>query len=338
VKKCGAARERGRKTSAQNDASQIIRSIALNPKPRTAGIAMQARPSAPRAGSARAAGLAAAGTRAAPAAPRAALGDRVAPLLRGPADLLLFPGRLALGALLSAPAALERIPADLERLSALAADPRPLDAKQGEVLEEAEARVAAFLEAGLGAENTVIDAVAPLVPDSVRAALPAELADLLLTPRPTSAAGAAAAAAGAARPIATWTITSDDEDDGAAIGAMAAARAAGADTAPVSPAAVAASQAAAELVGVQGAVAAVRTRLVELAANADPARAAMLKLNLSEAASDLEQRLRQRSPGGDGAAAAAALRGQVAVVGRGRLADASAAQVAAPPRTENPAL
>ena len=62
------------------------------------------------------------------------VGDKVLPLLRSPTDVLFLGPRLALGALLSVSQNVERLPADLERLSTIAADPRPMEQKQNEIL------------------------------------------------------------------------------------------------------------------------------------------------------------------------------------------------------------
>jgi hypothetical protein len=181
-----------------------------------------------------------------------------------------------------------------------------------------ESRVASFLERGLGAEGEVLASVSAALPDDVRSALPQELRDALAPRAPAAAAAAAgpadpwspngsayaASGNGEAKPLATWTITSMDEEDGGfpataapASGPRALEREVDAEP-PASAATVAASQAAAELVDIQAAVVAVRGRLAELQGNGDAAAAGIVRLNLREAAAGLAMRLRQRAPGG----------------------------------------
>ncbi|KAL4531413.1 hypothetical protein Ndes2526B_g04465 [Nannochloris sp. 'desiccata'] len=251
------------------------------------------------------------------------VGDKVLPMLRGPADILFLGPRIALGALLTANQNLERLPADIERLSNLAADPRPMEQKQNELFLELEDRVAGCLERGLVAENDVITTINEVIPEEMKASIPEGVRDLVLTPRPippsddwTTAPAPGYSNGSTPEATATWTISSMDEDDnrqfGSSFGSSYAsnngAKSAGAvekdDEPPVSAATVAASQAAAELVEIQTAVLFVKDQLSALQSNSDASKTSMLKLNLREATQSLERRLEQRAvpaAGGDAA-------------------------------------
>jgi hypothetical protein len=208
-------------------------------------------------------------------------------------------------------------PADLERLSALLTDPRPLDEKQNEVLLEVESRMAGFLERGLGAENEIVTQMDTILPREIKDAMPEELRQAMLMPRevPSSSVDAFD---GTDKPLATWTITSMDEEDGtterfysasmqAASGSTSAPGPSNVDDEPpASAATVAASQAAAELVEIQSAVMSVREQLSTLQSNADASKIPMIKLNLREAAQSLNRRLDQRSVVADNGADSAA--------------------------------
>ena len=156
-----------------------------------------------------------------------------------------------------------------------------------------------------------------LIPEEMKAAMSEDLRNAVLTPRPipsseaaddwTTAPAPGFSSSSSEKPLATWTISSMDEEDGAATfgGPSSAGRtsssngngssAEGQQSTPVSPAAVAASQAAAELVEIQTAVLAVKNQLAELQANTDVSRTSMLKLNLREATQSLSGRLEQRA-------------------------------------------
>ena len=188
------------------------------------------------------------------------------------------------------------------------------------------------MERGLIAENDVINAVNEVIPEEMKASLPEEIRNAVLTPRPipsnddwttAPAPGYGNGAASAGEPLATWTISSIDEDDNRQFGSSYASNN-GAGSAviveidnepPASAATVAASQAAAELVEIQTAVLFVKDQLAALQSNTDASKTSMLKLNLREGTQSLERRLEQRavpaSAGGDPAVTAAVEEAQV---------------------------
>lgn len=195
--------------------------------------------------------------------------------------------------------------------------------------------MANFIERGIGAENDVIATASEILPEEIKSALPEEVRKAVLTPRdiPSSAAAAepwstnGGTSTGGAlqadpKPLASWTISSMDEEDSPT--RMASSYSSGTtvmvdlegEYPPISAATVAASQAAAELVEVQAAVMAVREQLTAMLNNADESSVNMLKLNLREAARNLDQRLQQRAPGamGDAAAEAAVEEAQALLV------------------------
>jgi len=151
--------------------------------------------------------------------------------------------------------------------------------------------------------------MAGIIPDDVKASMPEDLKQAVLTPRNIPSAdqgyGASADSNGAGmspsldtRPMPTWTVSSMDESDQQfpstpSTSGIAAAEMVYAE-APVSAATVAASQAAAELVEIQSAVLGVREQLSALQTNTDSSKTNMLKLNLREASQALNQRLQQR--------------------------------------------
>jgi hypothetical protein len=216
-------------------------------------------------------------------------------------------------------------PADIERLSNLAADPRPLEQKQNELFLELEDRVAGCIERGLVAENDVISTINEVIPEEMKASIPEGVRDLVLTPRPilsnddwTTAPAPGYSNNSTSEPMATWTISSMDEDDNRQFGSSyasnngttSAAAVAGGDNdePPASAATVAASQAAAELVEIQTAVLFVKDQLSALQSNTDASKTSMLKLNLKEGTQSLQRRLEQRvvpAAGGDAAVMAA---------------------------------
>ena len=218
----------------------------------------------------------------------------------------------------------------------MVSDPRSVEEKQQEVLLEIEDRIAAFIERGLVAENDVISAVNEVIPEDVKSQLPEEVRSAVLTPRPLPSSYSSTTSSGAndddwtttpttpyasydTKPMATWTITSmdDDSDNGPSYGTNGATSMvdisnsnSNSNSTTGSTTTVAASQAAAELVEIQSAVLFLQDQLAALQANNDPSRTSMLKLNLREASQSLSRRLEQRAvpaagSGGDATVAAA---------------------------------
>ncbi|KAL6774013.1 hypothetical protein ACKKBG_A23445 [Auxenochlorella protothecoides x Auxenochlorella symbiontica] len=245
-------------------------------------------------------------------------GDRLLPLLRSPADVLALGPRVALGVLQSFPEALSQLPLDLQRLGSLVQDPRPIDQKQAEVLEVVETRVADYVEKGTALEAGLKAGVASVLPQGIKDAIPATLRESLLgrdTGRgsgdaPASRAEPAAAekpqsfannllqrqqpapatapsSNGASAPgLATWTITTDEED-GVARPLSPGADVSGVGDAP--PAILA------ELAEVLQGVGALKSTLLALRTNGDPALGTMSRLNVREAEETLRRRLQQLS-------------------------------------------
>lgn len=182
------------------------------------------------------------------------------------------------------------------------------------------------MERGLEAENGVITTINEVIPEEVKSALPEEVRKAVLTPRPIPSAetddwttAPAPGYGGDGAPMATWTITSMDEEDSSTFGpsgnvvtmstASGTVAAMEIEEPPATAATVAASQAAAELVEIQSAVMFVKDQLAALQANTDASKIGMLKLNLREATQSLARRLDQRAvpaaAGSDPAVAAA---------------------------------
>ncbi|KAK9841044.1 hypothetical protein WJX81_007380 [Elliptochloris bilobata] len=147
---------------------------------------------------------------------------------------------------------------EVEKIAYILQDPRPLDAKQSELVEAAEAVAARAVEAGAAS-------LAALLPAELAAQLPAELRR-----GAGSDPNAAAGSAGYAETLAPYP-------DAAA------------------PAMLATNQAAAEVDSVRGAMAALRTALEALACNADASQDAVLRLNARDARTGLARRLDQLS-------------------------------------------
>ncbi|RMZ56561.1 hypothetical protein APUTEX25_001408 [Auxenochlorella protothecoides] len=209
-------------------------------------------------------------------------------------------------------------PLDLQRLGSLVQDPRPIDQKQAEVLEVVETRVADYVEKGTALEAGLKAGVASVLPQGIKDAIPATLRESLLgrdTGRgsgdaPASRAEPAAAekpqsfannllqrqqpapatapsSNGASAPgLATWTITTDEED-GVARPLSPGADVSGAGDAP--PAILA------ELAEVLQGVGALKSTLLALRTNGDPALGTMSRLNVREAEETLRRRLQQLS-------------------------------------------
>lgn len=208
------------------------------------------------------------------------LGDRILNKLRTPLDLLALPGRVAAGALTSFPDVVQKIPADLERISYLAQDPRPMEEKQQEVMQELESRVVRYLDKGTNLEADVLNNISSVLPQEVKDALPAEVKDLLDKPH----------------------LHVEDRDFYAASsnGSTPGMNAMGEEiveyeAVAVSPAELAASQIASEMSELRTAVLELQAQLESMKSNTDPSKANMLKVNVKEAREALALHLRQLS-------------------------------------------
>lgn len=213
-------------------------------------------------------------------------GDRILPLLRTPFDIFALGPRLSLGALSSIPDLLQQIPTDVEKISVLLQDPRPIEYKQAEVMEVLEDRIARYVEKGTAVEGDVLETVSAMLPQELKNALPDDVKNALLRSKRLDDTYTNTSVSNG-KPIATWTFSSvevQSSDDEFAI------------TIPATGTDVAADQVLAELEAGQTAATALRERLAELAANADPSRDGMLRLNVREAEGSLARWLEQLSP------------------------------------------
>lgn len=233
-------------------------------------------------------------------------GDKLLPLLRSPVDLLFLPGRLAAGTLTSLPDVFQQLPSDLERLTSLLSDPRPIEARQAELLEQLENRVATYVEKGSRVEDEVLESVSAALPQEVKDALPAELKDLLDQRKRTR--GTSTSTSQQQQQQQQWTFSSsmegNSDDDyrsianrnGSAMVMMNSDDEEAAMMPMPSPQEIASSQLASELVAGQAAVLAVKARLGDVAGNTDVSKDGMLKLNLREARGNLAGWLEQLAP------------------------------------------
>jgi len=228
-------------------------------------------------------------------------GDKLLPLLRSPADLLFLPGRLAAGTLTSLPDVFQQLPSDLERLTSLISDPRPIEARQAELLEQLEERVAIYVEKGSRVEDEILESVSAALPQEVKDALPAELKDLLYQKK-----GMRETSTNTSQQR-QWTYSSSmdansDDDYNSTINGNGSAVVMNSDDEEASmmpmpsPQEIASSQLASELVAGQAAVLAVKARLGDVAGNSDVSKDGMLKLNLREARGNLAGWLEQLTP------------------------------------------
>lgn len=194
-------------------------------------------------------------------------GNRVEQWLKTPFDIAAFGPRVATGALLSLPEQLQSLQSDVERLTQLVQDPRPVEEKQQLVLAEVEDTLLTFLERGATVETDILANVKVLLPSEVVTQL-----DELIPPPPNAKPAAAAAQAwqgeGEEPPTVIYTADSVLE-----------------------------SQIASEMAEVRHAVSGVKAALEELRANSDATRAGMLRLNLREARDILARRLQETAPG-----------------------------------------
>lgn len=174
-----------------------------------------------------------------------------------------------------------------------------------------------FMERGLEVENEAISVVSGIIPEDVKAALPEDLKKIVLTPRiipskdaiPVTDDEQTTSSSSGARPLATWTISSQDELDTVQFGPSGVAINSDDEETMVPAYNAVESKAAAELVDIQAAVISLRQHLTAYRDNVDPSRNNMLKLNLREATENLSLRLNQRSEtsmttSSDGASAA----------------------------------
>ncbi|WIA28956.1 hypothetical protein OEZ86_011478 [Tetradesmus obliquus] len=188
-------------------------------------------------------------------------GGKVEQWLKTPFDIASFGPRATLGALLSMPEKLESLQADMERITTLVQDPRPVEEKQQLVLQEVEDQLVTFLERGATIESDILANLKVLLPPDVTKQL-----DELIPPPPNSKP--AMPEIEVAEPTIIYTAD-----------------------------AVLESQIASEMTEIKVAVEGVKVALEELRANSDTTRAGMLKLNLKEARDILARRLQETAPG-----------------------------------------
>uniref|UniRef100_A0A383WBX7 Uncharacterized protein n=1 Tax=Tetradesmus obliquus TaxID=3088 RepID=A0A383WBX7_TETOB len=188
-------------------------------------------------------------------------GGKVEQWLKTPFDIASFGPRATLGALLSMPEKLESLQADMERITTLVQDPRPVEEKQQLVLQEVEDQLVTFLERGATIESDILANLKVLLPPDVTKQL-----DELIPPPPNSKP--AMPEIEVEEPTIIYTAD-----------------------------AVLESQIASEMTEIKVAVEGVKVALEELRANSDTTRAGMLKLNLKEARDILARRLQETAPG-----------------------------------------
>lgn len=188
-------------------------------------------------------------------------GSKVEQWLKTPFDIASFGPRATLGALLSMPEKLESLQADMERITTLVQDPRPVEEKQQLVLQEVEDQLVTFLERGATIESDILANLKVLLPPDVTKQL-----DELIPPPPNSKP--AMPEIEVEEPTIIYTAD-----------------------------AVLESQIASEMTEIKVAVEGVKVALEELRANSDTTRAGMLKLNLKEARDILARRLQETAPG-----------------------------------------
>lgn len=160
--------------------------------------------------------------------------------------------------------------------------------------------MAQFVEKGIDIENDMIGTLAGMLPDDVKESLPGEVRDVLLTPRriAQNEEENTRSVPSPGAPLATWTITSIDEDEVDVNGAQyGGSQQYGGeeDAMVVSPVSMAQSQAAAELMEIQESVTNLRECIEKLNNNNEQSKRNMLKLNVREAKDNVAQRLEQVS-------------------------------------------
>ncbi|KAF6254764.1 P-loop containing nucleoside triphosphate hydrolase protein [Scenedesmus sp. NREL 46B-D3] len=190
------------------------------------------------------------------------LGSKVEQWLRTPFDVASFGPRATLGALLSMPEKLQSLQMDMERVTQLVQDPRPVEEKQQLVLQEVEDQLVTFLERGATIESDILASLKVLLPPDVTKQL-----DDLIPPPPNS------------QPVIVQEFEVEEP------------------TVIYTADAVLESQIASEMTEIKHAVEGVRAALEELRGNSDTARAGMLRLNLKEARDILARRLQETAPG-----------------------------------------
>ncbi|KAK2078596.1 hypothetical protein QBZ16_003436 [Prototheca wickerhamii] len=217
--------------------------------------------------------------------------------------------RAAFGALQSLPQLLSQLPSDLNKLTDLIRDPRPLQEKQAEVFDVVETRVADFVEKGVDVETQWRKLVAAVVPDPLKQSIPEPLRDALFSDGSGPAASSTAPSSRSPAPsltkkpprssfannllrhappaqarsevapgLASWTID-DSEDEG--LGGEPGAAGADAEPGP------------AELEEARAALGMLRAAVLACQTNQDPALHAMLRVNVQETESTMRRRLKQ---------------------------------------------
>ena len=199
------------------------------------------------------------------------------------ASPLQFGPRLVAGAL--ATALEEGINAplrDIERMQMILNSDADGNTKQEQLLSDVENRIAGFVSLGTEKENEVIKSLKQSVPEEVQASLPDSVREFLF---PATEDVFRGVGSNGSKQVATWTISDIDEysdDDGL-------------EQEYVTPEATAMGQAASELSEIQGSVVLLKKNVEALKSNTDVSKAGILKLNVRDAAKNVEQKLDQRT-------------------------------------------
>lgn len=200
---------------------------------------------------------------------QAAPGSKIEQWLKTPFDIAAFGPRATFGALVSMPERLQTLQSDIEKVTELLQDPRPLDEKRDVLLQEVEDTVVEFLERGTTIETDVLANVKAVLPPEV-----AQTIDSIVPPPPTNTVVTTA----------TTTSTSVVQAE------------------PIEPevyytsASVSVNQPAAEMSEIRDSVTSLKAALEAIKANTDPSQGSILKLNLKESRDRLSRRIQEVSP------------------------------------------
>ncbi|KAK9806545.1 hypothetical protein WJX73_009577 [Symbiochloris irregularis] len=199
---------------------------------------------------------------------RAEVGSNAGPRLeqwtKTPADILALGPRATAGALSS----FSQLQQDLQRLQALIQDPRPLEQKQNQLVEELQATLALYVERGASIEAEALQTLGRQLPEDLKSALPLEVRNALQ-------GGTAPAVTSAYSPSTPAPATAPE---------------------PVGKSSLIDYQTAAEMTNVRSAVEGLRDAIARLASNTSPASEGVLELNLRERRDALSRSIQQLSP------------------------------------------
>lgn len=235
-------------------------------------------------------------------------GDKLKEWTKTPFDVLAFGPRAGAGAIMSLPERLQNFKNDLKRLSELAQDPRPLNAKQEALLKEVESIMVQCLEKGVVVEQDMLA--------SVKSKLPQEAVNMLnslIPPAPSSVSSASFTS------YSTSFSSSSSMDPVDVTPEPVNSTTTTTSTAPNAPTTiygqqdVMATQAETAATEITNAAVCLRAAVDVMNANTDPACTNMLRLSLKDARLQLARRLVEVPPAcvGNEAVAAASMEGSI---------------------------